>query len=389
MAKVGEGDPRWIVENREDGHNVNGWHWSEKDCLPWSKNTIGGLFDKKVIQETDEYTFKISSTPVVSGECTANNRKGKTIFLYELDVKMNWEVIFKPKKVLPPPPTTTTTKSKGAADDIDEEDDDGKPAEPITTQKKTISGEFTVPYISDENGDEAPTVRYTINTTADNDETKQSINMVQSLLKSHGVPFVQSQCQEFIKLLKKEFVSKKQAEQSQQQPANTTTTTTTTTATTNTVPKVTSSTVIFNSTPTTKKPTTKTLKLKEEFQCSPMDAYDVFVNINKLRAFTQSDCTFENEEGGKFSLYGGSIQGVNKTLSPGSKIVQTWRLDNWSKGVESQVTITFSVDGKPLTNVEIVQTGIPIDEFEKTEEGWKRNILDRIKHTFSYSSKIF
>ncbi|KAK5575843.1 hypothetical protein RB653_006977 [Dictyostelium firmibasis] len=378
MAKVGEGDPRWIVENREDGHNVNGWHWSEKDCLPWSKNVISGLFDKKVIQETDEYTFKISSTPVVSGECTANNRKGKTIFLYELDVKMNWEVVFKAKKGLPPAP-----KSKASADDIDEDD---KPSEPITTQKKTISGEFKVPYIADENGEEAPTVRYSVNTTADNDETKQSINMVSALLKSHGVPFVQSQCQEFVKLLKKEFISKKQAEQ------NTTTTTTTNNSSTTTAApqKVTSSTVINTTSPTpAKKSNTKTLRLKEEFQCSPMDAYDVFVNVNKLRAFTQSDCIFENEEGGKFSLYGGSIQGVNKTLSPGSKIVQSWRLDGWSKGVESQVTITFSVDGKPLTNVEIVQTGIPTDEFEKTEEGWKRNILDRIKHTFSYSSKIF
>jgi hypothetical protein len=27
MAKVGEGDPRWLVENRPDGRNVLGWHW--------------------------------------------------------------------------------------------------------------------------------------------------------------------------------------------------------------------------------------------------------------------------------------------------------------------------------------------------------------------------
>jgi hypothetical protein len=27
MAKWGEGDPRWLVESREDGKNVNGWHW--------------------------------------------------------------------------------------------------------------------------------------------------------------------------------------------------------------------------------------------------------------------------------------------------------------------------------------------------------------------------
>jgi len=27
MAKWGEGDPRWIVEQRADATNVNNWHW--------------------------------------------------------------------------------------------------------------------------------------------------------------------------------------------------------------------------------------------------------------------------------------------------------------------------------------------------------------------------
>lgn len=27
MAKWGEGDPRWIVEERADAKNVNNWHW--------------------------------------------------------------------------------------------------------------------------------------------------------------------------------------------------------------------------------------------------------------------------------------------------------------------------------------------------------------------------
>jgi hypothetical protein len=29
MAKWGEGDPRWIVEERPDATNVNNWHWFE------------------------------------------------------------------------------------------------------------------------------------------------------------------------------------------------------------------------------------------------------------------------------------------------------------------------------------------------------------------------
>ena len=31
MAKWGEGDSRWLVQEREDGANVNGWHWQERN----------------------------------------------------------------------------------------------------------------------------------------------------------------------------------------------------------------------------------------------------------------------------------------------------------------------------------------------------------------------
>lgn len=29
---------------REDGTNVNQWHWTEKDCMQWSKARLGELF---------------------------------------------------------------------------------------------------------------------------------------------------------------------------------------------------------------------------------------------------------------------------------------------------------------------------------------------------------
>ena len=40
MAKWGEGDPRWIVEERPDATNVNNWHWTEKNADQWSKAKI-------------------------------------------------------------------------------------------------------------------------------------------------------------------------------------------------------------------------------------------------------------------------------------------------------------------------------------------------------------
>ncbi len=36
-AEVGKGDPRWIVKDREDGKNVNSWHWEERDMMPFAR----------------------------------------------------------------------------------------------------------------------------------------------------------------------------------------------------------------------------------------------------------------------------------------------------------------------------------------------------------------
>lgn len=42
MAKWGQGDPRWIVEEREDGTNVNNWHWCGRRAGGWASGA-GGL----------------------------------------------------------------------------------------------------------------------------------------------------------------------------------------------------------------------------------------------------------------------------------------------------------------------------------------------------------
>lgn len=43
MAKWGEGDPRWLVEDRSDGKNVNKWHWEEFNKIEWAKARLSEL----------------------------------------------------------------------------------------------------------------------------------------------------------------------------------------------------------------------------------------------------------------------------------------------------------------------------------------------------------
>ena len=52
MAKWGEGDPRWIVEERPDATNVNNWHWTEKNADAWSKKKFEELFVNLIIEDT-------------------------------------------------------------------------------------------------------------------------------------------------------------------------------------------------------------------------------------------------------------------------------------------------------------------------------------------------
>jgi len=90
MAKWGEGDPRWIVEERPDATNVNNWHWTEKNATSWSKDKLKVLLEGYEIKQSG-ISVRIKSCDKLEGEAFANNRKGKLIFFYEWNIVLKWE----------------------------------------------------------------------------------------------------------------------------------------------------------------------------------------------------------------------------------------------------------------------------------------------------------
>ncbi|KAI7804559.1 putative pancreatic alpha-amylase-like [Triplophysa rosa] len=89
MAKWGEGDPRWIVEERADATNVNNWHWTERDATNWSSEKLKELLMGLRV-ESDDGMCEITEFSKVEGEASINNRKGKLIFFYEWNLKATW-----------------------------------------------------------------------------------------------------------------------------------------------------------------------------------------------------------------------------------------------------------------------------------------------------------
>jgi len=96
MAKIGEGDSRWIVSHRTDGKNVDNWHWTEKDMFPWSKSQFEILFQDLDIPST-RANIKIDKVESVKGNMVVCNRKNKTIFVFDIQLNLEWSGKLKDK----------------------------------------------------------------------------------------------------------------------------------------------------------------------------------------------------------------------------------------------------------------------------------------------------
>ena len=78
MALWGQGDDRWIVNNLEDGKNVNSWHWDEIKITSQFKEDLGAYLINNQIS-IDKINTKIVFSKLISfsGDIMIVNRKGK------------------------------------------------------------------------------------------------------------------------------------------------------------------------------------------------------------------------------------------------------------------------------------------------------------------------
>lgn len=93
QAKFGEGDERWIVKDREDGKNVNNWHWSEVSLTEWSKERLTEILCAVVAMDegSGKGYCKITGMDKCVGDVTVQSRKQKKFPLYELEITLKWE----------------------------------------------------------------------------------------------------------------------------------------------------------------------------------------------------------------------------------------------------------------------------------------------------------
>ncbi|CAH2255347.1 activator of 90 kDa heat shock protein ATPase homolog 1 [Pararge aegeria] len=339
MAKWGEGDPRWIVEERPDATNVNNWHWTEKNAGPWSQERLKELLNNLKIEQNG-IDCKVTEVESIVGEATANNRKGKLIFFYEWDIKLKWEGLL-----------------AGGTD--------------------KIKGEVNIPNLSEEN--DVSEVDMTVTIKGSGDEAQR----VKAFMHNVGKAVIRKQLEEYIRSLKEEFpkglILPKKGEETAK-PDNVKTITSGFNKKINMEPVVNTQQKQIGC-----KLDTKNIELTETFQCRAQEFYDAMTRIEMVTAFTQGHVKMDAEKGGKFWLFGGNVTGEFRELVPGKKIVQYWRYKQWPDQHFSEVT--FTIDEKEdHTLVTLKQNLVPTAEVDQTLQNWKRYYFDSIKRAFGFGA---
>ncbi|XP_021770328.1 activator of 90 kDa heat shock protein ATPase homolog [Chenopodium quinoa] len=351
MAKYGEGDKRWIVEDRPDGTNVHNWHWAETDCLEWSRNKLSdSLSNLTVLSGEGNLFVKITKLDKLEGEAYVNIRKGKIIPGYELALTLSWE---------------------GEA-----RDDSG-----VCVSKSV--GKIEIPYISDENADEDPEVKISF------DDDGVVGRRIKEAFIAKGKPVVLEKVREYVESMARGGPCKEELEVKKVAPKAG-------------AGEGEGSKAGAGSTPVVAAPKKevkkseekkgfRTVKLSERFRCRAVDLYEILMDENRWKGFTQSNAKISREVGGEFSIFDGSVTGTNVELKEGKLIVQKWRFGNWPDGVFSTVKLTFEEPESGVTVVKLVQTDVPEEDrygnetvVENTERGWRDLIFQRIRAIFGF-----
>jgi len=124
----------------------------------------------------------------------------------------------------------------------------------------------------------------------------------------------------------------------------------------------------------------KNLKKYYTLHADPKDVYNALTNQKMIEIWTGEDAVMSAEPNSEFSLWDGSITGINLEFEPDKKLVQQWFFGE-EETEPSIVTIKLHPDKKG-TSVELIHTNIPDEAFENISEGWEDDYFGALRELF-------
>ena len=122
-----------------------------------------------------------------------------------------------------------------------------------------------------------------------------------------------------------------------------------------------------------------TIKQSYEMKASPEEVFDALTNSEVIQDWSGDEAKMNDQVGGKFSLWGGQMFGINTEVVKNKRLVQDWGYDQWD--TLSKVTFLIKPKGK-LTVVELLHENVPEKSITSITEGWNTYYLGAMQEMF-------
>lgn len=112
----------------------------------------------------------------------------------------------------------------------------------------------------------------------------------------------------------------------------------------------------------------------------PEDVYNALTQEATIRLWSGENAVMQPEPGTEFSLWDGSISGMNMEFEPGRKIVQEWY---FGEQPEPSIVTIILHPSKKGTSAELRHTNIPDEDLDNISEGWDTNYFGSLIDFYS------
>lgn len=292
----------------------------------------------------------------MKGDIFVNNRKGKTLYVWDINMTLRWKGIAKGPEGEDP-----AHEAGGRVECID-----------ITVADDDFDTKFHID-------------------TGDNAQGREFLATV----RSKAVAIIKKEWKTMTTLMAELHSNSAKVGSAPTTPAATTpvpSSTPSSTASSTATPKVSSpaAPTPSSSTSTTKagdKLSVRSSSQTVKFETTAELLFQSLTDVGRVSAFTGSNAQISTEKGSDFKIFGGSVQGTIEDIVPNQRIVQKWRFASWPAEHYSTVTIEITDKGSKCS-VKLTQTDIPETDFDRTRLGWEEHFWRRIKGVFGWNYKV-
>ena len=133
---------------------------------------------------------------------------------------------------------------------------------------------------------------------------------------------------------------------------------------------------------TTENQNRTSLHQENTYKVAPQRIYNILLDSRQFTLFSGSPAEIDSKPGGAFSMFGGLIVGRNVELIASQRIVQAWRVVDWSAGIYSIARFELKEQG-PQTRLVFDHIGFPSGKAEHLAAGWKSNYWEPLQKYFA------